>query len=227
MTRPGRMATALLVLAALAAATFALVQPPGGEHVGGLPDSRLVRTDMAMAQAAAPGSNEVFYFAYGANMDQGVFVDRRRLHPVSAEAARAPGHELVFAARGVNFIEPAFAALRRADDHDVHGVLYRLPRAEVPRLNRLENGYETFYLDVLGERSGPIRAFTYEVAELTFGLKPSRRYVATVCRGARQHGLPQDYVAALERQPVTSIPILSAIAEHVVPFVEAVLRDDP
>jgi hypothetical protein len=214
------------VVGGVAAATFALVRPPTGEHVDGSPDARLVRTDASVAEAAIPGSDDVFYFAYGANIDRAVFVDRRRLHPVSAEAARAPGHELIFAARGVNFVEPAFAALRSADGHDVHGVLYRLPRREVPRLHRLENGYETFYVDVVGERSGPVRAFTYDVPALTFGLKPSHRYVASLSRGARQHGLPPEYVAELERQPVTYIPILSPIAEHVVPVVEAALRDD-
>jgi hypothetical protein len=105
-------------------------------------------------------------------------------------------------------------------------VLYRLPRHEVPRLHRFENHYETFYIDVIGERSGSVRAFTYNVPALTLGLKPSRRYVALLCRGAQQHGLPPDYIAAFERQPVTYIPILSPIAEHVVPVFEAALRDD-
>jgi hypothetical protein len=96
----------------------------------------------------------------------------------------------------------------------------------VQRLHSFENSYETFYVDVIGERSGPVRAFTYNVAALTFGLKPSRRYVALLCRGARQHGLPPGYITALERQPVTYIPVLSPIAEQAVPAVEAVLRHD-
>jgi hypothetical protein len=34
------------------------------------------------------------------------------------------------------------------------------------------------------------------------------------------------HIAALERQPATYIPLLSPIAEHVVPVFEAALRDD-
>jgi hypothetical protein len=67
--------------------------------------------------------DEVRYFAYGANMNRDVFVRRRGFRPLSTERATLPGYELLFAARGMTFLEPVFAALQAAPDGCVHGVL--------------------------------------------------------------------------------------------------------
>jgi len=169
-------------------------------------------------------ADTVPYFAYGANMNEDVFIRRRRFRPVSSEPAKLSGYEVLFAARGITFVEPVFAALRQADRGQVHGVLYRLRNEEAARLHRLEDGYERLHVDVCGTRSGAVRAYTYNIPALTCGLNPSRRYLQLVCDGARAAGLPPDYVTWLERHPSTYIPLLSPLAAFVVPWVEAALQ---
>ena len=224
--RRGFVLWACVVAAAVIAAGF-LARPPSPSALVALsPAERLEQADAALARAAVAGSDEVFYFAYGANINRHVFVDRRGFHPSSAEAARSSGYTLVFEAIGVNFVEPAFATLRRSAGHDVHGVLYRLPRREIARLNHLEDGYEPAYIDVTGERSGPVHAYTYAVPAVSSRLTPSRRYLNCLRVGARESGLPAEYVAWLDQQPSTHIPVLSTVAERVAPFVESAFFDD-
>ena len=173
------------------------------------------------------GCDDVPYFAYGANMSRDVFTGRRKFAPTSAEPATLYGWELLFGARGITFVEPVFAALRRAELACVHGVLYRLRRDDAARLHRLEDGYELVDVDVRGARSGPVHAYTYNIPTLTHGLRPSRRYLRLLCDGARAEGLPDDYVAWLERHPTTHVPILSLLATAIVPLVEAALLRRP
>jgi sulfite reductase (NADPH) flavoprotein alpha-component len=160
--------------------------------------------------------DEVRYFAYGANMNPNVFVQRRRFRPLSTERATLSGYELLFAARGMTFLEPVFAALRPVPDGCVHGVLYRLRREEADRLHRLENGYDRLAIDVRGVQSSVVAAYTYNIPELTHGLLPSRRYLRLLCDGARAAGLPNGYVESLVRHPSKYFPILSPLAAAVV-----------
>ena len=120
-----------------------------------------------------------------------------------------------------------FAALRAAPDGCVHGVLYRLRSDEANRLHRLENGYARLSIDVHGVESGVVRAYTYNIPQLTHGQLPSRRYLALLCHGARAAGLPEEYVASLARHPSRYVPILSPLATVVVPLVDAVLLRTP
>jgi hypothetical protein len=120
---------ALGLIGCIGAATCALIRPPIGRSVDGTPDELLVPADAPLAGATIPGSDDAFYFAYGANMDREIFVERRRLYATSAEAAQAPGHELVFAALGINFVEPVFAALRQSQrPRGTRGALSGAPR---------------------------------------------------------------------------------------------------
>jgi hypothetical protein len=167
--------------------------------------------------------DEVRYFAYGANMNRDVFLGRRRFRPLSTERATLSGYELLFAARGMTFIEPVFAALRPAPGGRVHGVLYRLGSDDACRLHRLEDGYERLAVDVRGIESGAVVAYTYNIPQLTHGLFPSRRYLGLLCDGARTAGLPDDYIASLASHPSRYLPVLSPLAAAVVPLVEAVL----
>jgi hypothetical protein len=185
---------------------------------------------MKEARVQAPSTSEVDevrYFAYGANMNRDVFVRRRRFHPLSTERATLSGYELLFAARGMTFVEPVFAALRAAPDGCVHGVLYRLRRDNADRLHRLEDGYERLAVDVRGVESGVVGAYTYNIPQLTHGLVPSRRYLGLLCDGARDAGLPNEYVATLARHPSKYFPILSPLAAALAPLIEAALLRRP
>ena len=171
--------------------------------------------------------HEVLYFAYGANMNRDVFLGRRRFRPLSTETAVLPGYELLFAARGMTFLEPAFAALRPTAAACVHGVLYCLRKDEAERLHRLENGYAQLRVSVRVRESDVVEAYTYNIPELTHGLLPSRRYLRVLCDGARAVGLPPEYVAALAGHSSKYVPILSPLAAVVAPIVEAALLWTP
>jgi hypothetical protein len=78
------------------------------------------------------------------------------------------------------------------------GVLYRITPAEAEHLDRTEGVGGGYYrrIDVVvaGAHGGAIEAFTYHSTFGSPGRKPSPRYIGLLLDGARDHGLPEDYV---------------------------------
>jgi gamma-glutamylcyclotransferase (GGCT)/AIG2-like uncharacterized protein YtfP len=144
---------------------------------------------------------DLWYFAYGSNLDAGTFLGRRRMRPTAARAARLDGYRLVFdlpigkGERGVANLEPSPA-------DSVYGVVYALSSEGASHLDRTEGVHLGAYrrLDVAVEilDGEQLRAFTYLSALRAPGRKPSRRYLDLILNGARRYGLPADYVAWLE-----------------------------
>ena len=146
-------------------------------------------------------SIHLLYFAYGSNMAP----ERLQARTPSAQPLGVgilPGRRL------------AFQKLSREDgsgkcdvplsdnpDDCVHGVLYSLHPEELPTLDAYEGvgfGYDRESLEITRSDGQMVRAETY-VATLTRpGLLPFCWYREHVLRGARQHGLPADYIAAIE-----------------------------
>ncbi|WP_394850736.1 gamma-glutamylcyclotransferase [Pendulispora brunnea] len=153
-----------------------------------------------------------WYFAYGANMSRRVFVERRGMRPLESEIASLQGYRLAFALKGFAVVEPAFATLLPDASGTVHGVLHRLGEADLERLEKLEDEYERCELPVTGARCGPTVAQVYLASSTTLGLRPSRRYLALLCEGAREAGLPEAYVAWLAAHPSAHVPVLSTLA---------------
>ena len=152
----------------------------------------------------------VWYFAYGANMARRVFVESRGMRPLSVEPARLDGYRLTFDEPGVPLVEPGFASIEPEASGAVHGALYRIAHDDLTRLHRTESaGYTTLELDVEGARSGLVRAVAYQSKFRVLGLRPSRRYLGLMQRGARELGLPETYCHFLERQPCVHVPVLS------------------
>ena len=166
----------------------------------------------------------LWYFAYGANMNRRIFVERRGMRPLSSEPAKLARHALRFAAPGIPVMEPAFATIVPSDDTEVHGVLYQLSSREFTRLGRLEATYHVAEVPVIGSRQGVTSARVYCVAHPKAGLKPSRRYLTALCEGARQAGLPDDYVKWLEGHASVHVPFLSPLATSLAGLYETALR---
>lgn len=82
----------------------------------------------------------------------------------------------------------------------VHGVLYEIDTSEKAALDREEGagkGYEETAVDVLFngvER----RATTYQATDTDETLRPLSWYRELVIAGAREHCLPEDYIALIE-----------------------------
>ena len=84
-----------------------------------------------------------------------------------------------------------------------HGALFAIDPIEKYRLDAAEGlgeGYRQEWLAVETDR-GSYHAFTYLAAEshLATDLKPYDWYAALVLAGARYHGFPPDYVAAIKQ----------------------------
>ena len=141
------------------------------------------------------------YFAYGSNMS----TERLRGRTPTARArgiARLPSHRLRWHKLGRDGsgkcdIEPAEA-------HDlVWGVLFDVAWDEKPALDAAEGlgvGYfETEVRVVTGD--GERLALTYQAnpERIDAALRPRGWYKDHVVRGAREHGLPADYIRELEQ----------------------------
>lgn len=166
----------------------------------------------------------VHYFAFGANMSS-VVLRRRRIEIISREPARLRGYRLVFDMAGVPWVEPAFASVESDPEHDVYGVLYQLPPAQLERVGSYEGGgYSVIEVDVEGERSGTKRARAYQTRHPTHGLCPSRRYLRVLCEGARENRLPPSYISELGSHPSAYLPVFSEIAETGIGLFETACR---
>jgi hypothetical protein len=145
--------------------------------------------------------SELWYFAYGSNLDPDTFLGRRGMRPVAAQIACLAGHRLVFDLP-VGPGERAVANLLAEAGAFVRGVAYHLTLADAERLDRTEGVHLGAYrrLPVVVEAAGGVLtpAFTYDSPHRVAGRKPSERYLGIILRGARHHGLPRDWIGWLD-----------------------------
>lgn len=79
----------------------------------------------------------------------------------------------------------------------VFGVLYRVAVREKCALDKAEQGYAKFKINVLCE-GVRITAEAYQATDIDHTRMPYYWYRALVVAGAREHCLPEDYIAQLE-----------------------------
>lgn len=148
----------------------------------------------------SPTSNTLWYFAYGSNLDPRTFLGRRRMRPHGTRRALLEGWRLVFDLR-VGDGERAVANLAPDPEARVQGVAYGIGRIQAAWLDRTEGvpggAYRRVGVLLRGDDGAALEAFTYVSERRTRGRKPSERYMNLLLRGARHHGLPEDYVAWL------------------------------
>ncbi|HPE78433.1 MAG TPA: gamma-glutamylcyclotransferase [Gammaproteobacteria bacterium] len=141
----------------------------------------------------------MYYFAYGSNMSS----QRLRQRVPSARVvtvASLRGHRLAFHKSGRDGSAKCDAAPSPHAGDLVFGVVYVIDRAHKAQLDTAEGlgkGYDerTVTLDCAG--STTMTAFTYCATLVDPDLKPFDWYHEHVLRGAREHGLPAAYVAAI------------------------------
>ena len=148
-----------------------------------------------------PG-DQVWYFAYGANMHDSAFRGRRKMQPLESCAGRIKGYRLRFNLEGRPKGKAAPANISLDEGAEVWGVLYRISQRALVRLNATEG--------IPGWRYRPIRlaaedligrgvdAVTYIADGKIEDGKPSLRYIALLREGAQAHGLPAYWIAFLE-----------------------------
>jgi len=145
---------------------------------------------------------EVWYFAYGANMHDATFRERRGICPRECRLGRIQGFRLRFNLEGRPKGKTAPANIEAASQAEVWGVLYRITRRDLMRLDSTEGvpgrGYR--HLAVRAEDTGGVlvAAVTYIADGREVDGKPSLRYLTLLRDGARARGLPADYIRFLE-----------------------------
>lgn len=139
----------------------------------------------------SPGATR--YFAYGSNLS----LARMRGRVPDAVAlcvARLDGHRLTWDKRGAD--GSGKANLRPDPGAHVWGVVYRFGADGFAALDVHEPDYQRIAIEAHGDQ-GPTAAQTYLSQRLTDAL-PFASYKRLVVEGARAHGLPADWLRALE-----------------------------
>ena len=145
---------------------------------------------------------DVWYFAYGANMHDSAFRERRGMQPAEWRTGRIRGYRLRFNLDGRPKGKAAPANINEDSDVEVWGVLYRITRRDLVRLNASEGipGWRYKPIDLTAEdaRGNPISVVAYIADGNDEDGNPSLRYLTLVREGARQHGLPDHWIAHLD-----------------------------
>jgi cation transport regulator ChaC len=147
-------------------------------------------------------SETAWYFAYGSNMHDSAFLERRRMRPLEWRAARLKGYRLRFNLDGIPKGRAAPANISPDPNAEVWGVLYRITLREMLRLNSTEGvpggAYRPTWLVVEDVAGRPIDAMTYVAVGNADDGRPSLRYITLLRDGARAHGLPAAWLQLLE-----------------------------
>ena len=147
-------------------------------------------------------AEEIWYFAYGANMHDHTFRVRRGIRPRECRCGCLRGYQLRFNLDGRPKGRAAPANLCLDPNAKVWGVLYRITRRDLMHLDRTEGvpgrGYRHVAVEVEDPAGQLLPAITYIAQGKEVDGKPSLRYIKLLQDGARGHGLPEYYVRFLE-----------------------------
>jgi gamma-glutamylcyclotransferase (GGCT)/AIG2-like uncharacterized protein YtfP len=145
----------------------------------------------------------ILYFAYGSNM----MAERLQERCESAQfccLARAEGYSVAFNKRSADGSAKAAIVKTANPSNRVCGVVFDIPIAELPELDRAEGcgaGYRRIDdFTVVGEPEGAalaVATYIAEPAHVDPSLRPYDWYLKLVVRGAEQNGLGKAYVDML------------------------------
>jgi cation transport regulator ChaC len=115
-----------------------------------------------------------------------------------ARVVHLANHRLLF--QQLDPAGPAFANIQTPGE-GVLGVVYRCKPADLERLDHYEAGYQRKLLTVTDRHGKVLVAVAYVMrpAENAINGQPQPDYLERIVTGARQHGLPDEYIAGLVR----------------------------
>jgi cation transport regulator ChaC len=148
----------------------------------------------------------MIYFAYGSNMDSARL--RSRVGEcASLGIATLRRHVLRFHKKSIDGTAKCNAYLTDNDTDCVIGVLFEIPEVRKPDLDEIEGlgkGYDEQVIEVRLVDGSVRKAFAYiaDKAHIDDNRKPTAEYRGYVETGAREHGLPDDYIT----RHITSVP---------------------
>jgi hypothetical protein len=137
------------------------------------------------------------YFAYGSNMSTARLAGRAPSASPSG-IGYLYGHKLAFHKISSKDGSGKCDASRTANPDDfLAGVLFRIDLSDRSSLDNHEgrgNGYEVRNVTIETESGDDVRAFLYYATNIDPTLRPYHWYKAHVIAGAREHGLPSEYI---------------------------------
>lgn len=139
-----------------------------------------------------------WYFAFASNMSRAQM--RSRAGQILGEQlGRLENYELAFnkKVRGGT----ASANIRPAPGKNVLGVLYKINESSFRSMDRFEGApvhYRRIQVDVIDPTGQSVAAQAYIATKVEKGLRPAPHYLKTILDGAAEHGLPAEYIAAIE-----------------------------
>jgi cation transport regulator ChaC len=143
----------------------------------------------------------VWYFAYGSNMNERLFRERRHMTPVETRIGRLEGFRLCFTVGGGRRPgRSAPANIVEDPEGTVHGVLYLLPLRKFVRLDASEGRqYAYLWTDAEDETGAPVPVVTFRDMGGAPEGRPSLPYMNIVREAARQRSLPESYISFLDQ----------------------------
>ncbi len=163
--------------------------------------SRLYYRWRGMRLVGGPGDT-VWHFAFGANMHDSAFRERRGMRPTAWRAGRVRGYRLRFNLEGRPKGKAAPANLSPDPNAEVWGVLYQITRADLVRLDSTEGvpgrRYRHVWVDAEDSSGNTVEAVTYIADGKETDGNPSLRYITLLREGARAHSLPEHYLRFLD-----------------------------
>ena len=148
--------------------------------------------------------NDVWYFAYGSNLQSATLRGRRGITCTRAVPARAAGWRLVFDKPRLFGAESSVANIVPDPDGTVVGVAFAMSAEDFAHVELTEGvglGHYARVELVLEPLSpapdAPATAYSLSSDRRDPALRPSTRYMGLVIDGALEHALPDDWVAFL------------------------------
>ncbi len=150
----------------------------------------------------------MLYFAYGSNMS--VRRMQRRVPSACAlHTAALLGYRLAFHKVGRDGSAKCDVVPSPRADERVHGVLYRMApqhKRDLDEHEGLGRGYAEKRVVVMAADGMLHEAFLYCATHIDRTLRPFDWYREHVLRGAREHGLPSDYIADIQAVETSQDP---------------------
>jgi hypothetical protein len=149
----------------------------------------------------------VYYFAFGSNLDPGVFIVRRKMQPTEFIPGVLPKWQLTFDYGCAPGVEPCFGNVKENESSEVHGVVYKITTNDFDNLLSTEgSSYNTVKFDIHTYDGRVLSAYTLVVPQNNpLILKtldvPSTRYMNLIRTGAKYHQLHPDYIKYLDDLP--------------------------
>lgn len=156
----------------------------------------------------ARGLVTLCYFAYGSNMSW-QRLSRRTPSARIVGPASLNGHQLRFHKIGRDGSGKCDIVATDAESARVFGVLFQIDAGEIPALDAAEDlgtGYRRRALSVTDAGHRRVEAFAYTALITDRNLRPFTWYLEHVLNGAREHALPDAYIAMIAATPATDDP---------------------